>query len=751
MSPTKSNRLVYATMSSGHDIARTLDALHSIPSDLPRDAWVKVGMAFHAASGSFDDFDLWSAGGATYKVKDCQATWLSFKSGKGIGAGTLFAIAREHGYGGGTRHLPSLLARPLEAQTNSHMGMDAEEVWKSCKPATNEHPYIIQKRAVGVPLDRLRVLDDGGSLRISDESMAGALVVPVFRIDGTISSLQFITNPDVAERLKAKGKPNKLNLPGASIEGWHVVGELNPEGVTYICEGIGTAWTCWQATGLAAVVCFGWGRVTRVAALFRELYPSSRLVIVPDVGKEQDAEKVAACVSGLIAAMPEGWVKNSDVCDLGQRDGMDVVAKLLEAATEPPKSKPLLKPVCVCDVLTNPSAPPQFVWDGYLPRGVVSMLAAHGGTGKSTIALMLSICAALGRPLFGVNTVQSKTLFVSLEDSAHIVRHRLAFIFQRWGIDPKQVDNRLYVVDGTENPELFAAENRAAGEATATYFELRSLVQSEGVELVIVDNASDAYGGDEIQRRQVRAFIRALVEVARMTNCAVLLLAHVDKNTSRGGKAEGGEGYSGSTAWHNSVRSRLFMTRKEMGTLQLDHQKSNLGRCHEPLMLEWPDAGLPQLLGNEPADNPLNPFMQRVEGRAEDERAVSLLRMVAEFESRKQYCSPAANARNNVFAMLKSEPAFQKLKLNADGCKRIVNQCDRAKWIESVEYRTHDRKTRPRWTLTSEGRAIAGLPAPCAPSAPCTNESAQNAQSAKGAPSAPSCVGGVGEERTHQR
>jgi len=236
-----------------------------------------------------------------------------------------------------------------------------------------------------------------------------------------------------------------------------------------------------------------------------------------------------------------------------------------------------------------------------------------------------------------------------------------------------------------------------------------------------------------------------------MTNCAVLLLAHVDKNTSRGGKAEGGEGYSGSTAWHNSVRSRLFMTRKEMGTLQLDHQKSNLGRCHEPLMLEWPDAGLPQLLGNEPADNPLNPFMQRVEGRAEDERAVSLLRMVAEFESRKQYCSPAANARNNVFAMLKSEPAFQKLKLNADGCKRIVNQCDRAKWIESVEYRTHDRKTRPRWTLTSEGRAIAGLPAPCAPSAPCTNESAQNAQSAKGAPSAPSCVGGVGEERTHQR
>ncbi|MSQ65571.1 MAG: hypothetical protein EXR37_04350 [Limnohabitans sp.] len=175
-------------MSSGDDIARALDALHTIPSDVPRDTWVKVGMAFHAASGSFDDFDRWSAGGATYKVKDCLATWRSFKSGKGIGVGTLFAIAREHGYGVGARLLTSPLVRPLEAPTKPHMSMDAIEVWKRCKPATNAHLYVIQKRAIGVPLDSLCVLHDGDSLRISDESMAGALVVPVFRIDGTISS-----------------------------------------------------------------------------------------------------------------------------------------------------------------------------------------------------------------------------------------------------------------------------------------------------------------------------------------------------------------------------------------------------------------------------------------------------------------------------------------------------------------------------------------------------------------------------------
>jgi hypothetical protein len=55
----------------------------------------------------------------------------------------------------------------------------------------------------------------------------------------------------------------------------------------------------------------------------------------------------------------------------------------------------------------------------------------------------------------------------------------------------------------------------------------------------------------------------------------------VDKNTSRNKKADGGEGYSGSTAWHNSARSRLFMTRGDDGLLTLEHQKSNLGKRRE--------------------------------------------------------------------------------------------------------------------------------------------------------------------------
>lgn len=376
---------------------------------------------------------------------------------------------------------------------------------------------------------------------------------------------------------------------------------------------------------------------------------------------------------------------------------------------------PGLAPVSVSDVISNPSPAPAFVWDGYLPRGVVSMLGAHGGTGKSTVALMLCVAAALGRQLFGVNTVQCKTLFVSLEDSALVVRHRLANICQKWFIDPTELEGKLTIVDGTEQPELFSADYRNAGSTTRTYREMSNLIKTGDIGLVVVDNASDAYGGDEIQRRQVRAFIRSLMEVIKPVNCALLLLAHVDKNTSRQGRADGGEAYSGSTAWHNSVRSRLFMARENSGLLTIAHQKSNLGRCRDSVSLQWLDGQLPELAGMGVIYDPLNPQLARQAGQVDDDRAIVLLRMIFEFESRGHFCSSAATSRNHTHAVLKTEPDFLKLRLRPDDTKRLLNQCQRAKWIEIIDYRDFRRKPHQRWSVTDSGRMFAGLSAPTAP------------------------------------
>ena len=80
-------------MLNGNDTDRARDALCSLPADMPRDQWVKIGMAAHAAGLSSDDFDKWSAQADSYNAQACRATWRSFKAGKGVGAATLFGMA----------------------------------------------------------------------------------------------------------------------------------------------------------------------------------------------------------------------------------------------------------------------------------------------------------------------------------------------------------------------------------------------------------------------------------------------------------------------------------------------------------------------------------------------------------------------------------------------------------------------------------------------------------------------------------
>jgi len=715
------------------EIERARAALACIPADLPREQWARVGMAVKAAGLTFEDFDAWSQQGASYRTADARDTWRSIKADGGVTAATLHYIAREHGYSDSMKPRQGLKSAAGALPKREHTqapAMSPAAVWGRCEPATWEHAYIARKGAAGVPLAALRVVPEGDALRIAGQSVVGWLVVPARGADGELQSLQFVP----------PGAGKKLNLPGASMAGArHIVGEPQEGRPLYLVEGIGQAWACWQATGRRAVVCFGWGNVGRVAAQLREREPTAALVLVPDTGKEADADKLARELQCAVAKLPEGEPANFDANDYARREGGDALAALLEGATEPPKPEPLLKPVDVAGVIANPSPPPRFVWEGYCPRGEVTLLGAHGGTGKSTIGEMLAVAVVTGRPLFGVPTERAAVVFASLEDGAHVVRHRLAHICRQWQIEPAELTG-LHIVDGTESPELFTAEGRSEGRTTAAYAELRALVNATGAGLAIVDNASDAYGGDEIQRRSVRAFVRSLAAIARDVDAACLLLAHVNKGTSRAGKAEGGEGYSGSTAWHNSVRSRLFMSRAADGSLLLEHQKANLGRKREQLTLHWPDGGLP-----DSADaSATRVLVQRAQARADDTAAAALLRLLAEFEGRGQYASPNLAARNNPHALLRSEPAFKALGLTRGDVQRLVNQCQRAGWIEVADYRTSDRKERERWAVTEQGRIFAGLTAPTAPTAPTSDVSAEGAKAQGGCAHRAHPLGGYG-------
>ena len=229
-------------MHTAPDSDRARDALQAIPPDLPHDEWVRAGMAAQAAGLDFDVFNEWSAGAGNYSERDARDTWRSFKPGKGIGPGTLYRVAAEHGWrmgeGKPQQRPPQAPRQAAEPPRKPAPGMSPAEVWARCEAATAAHGYIVAKAAAGVPLDALRVVPAGDPLRIAGQRMAGALVVPALATDGALQSLQLIPPP---------GAGKKLNLPGAPMAGASfTVGELVPGAPVYLCEGIGQAWACWQ-------------------------------------------------------------------------------------------------------------------------------------------------------------------------------------------------------------------------------------------------------------------------------------------------------------------------------------------------------------------------------------------------------------------------------------------------------------------------------------------------------------------------
>ena len=725
------------------ELDRAREALDAIPPDLPHPEWVKAGMAAHAAGLCFDDFNAWSAQGANYNERAARDAWRSFKPGKGVGAGTLFHMAGAAGWrtsrDGDQRQQQrpgKVTSRTKAAPQHPRPGMGTAEVWSRCKPATSEHAYIQAKD--GRP-DGLRVVPPGDPLRIAGESMVGWLVVPVVPLAGGVpASLQFVPPP---------GAGKKLNLPGAPVAGMFIVGDMLAGGTVYLCEGIGQAWACWKATGAAALVCFGWVRVRGVAADLRQRDASARLVLVPDVGKEDEAEIIAREVAGQFVSMPEGWPQNADVNDLAQRDGYDVLEVLLSAPQAPALSESLPLPFAVvpfADLATVEPAPPAYVWEGLVPAGHVTLLSAHGGTGKSMVALMACVSVALGLPLFGIPTRQGNAVFYSGEDGAGLLRHRLRLVCRAMGVSVDDLAGRLFILDATDDdPTLFAevtTAGRREGVTTATFDGLRNFMAAHAVSFVVVDNASDAFDASEIDRARVRGFVRALARIARTHDAGVLLLAHVDKGTSRGDRGPNSEGYSGSTAWHNSARSRLFMSRDKDGALLLEHQKNNLGKLHDPLRLLWLEGGIPQ------ADAPVGPMLQGIADRGQTK---ALLKLIAEFTTRGEVITTATTSRTHAAKLLHQEATYPKLK---DGeVFDLLRRAERAGQLERVVFKGSDRHQRERWQVTVAGAAFAGIPAGTAGTAATTEVTAPNAPAANAAgTAATSLPGGVGETAPHK-
>ncbi|MBU2839396.1 AAA family ATPase [Acidithiobacillus thiooxidans] len=421
--------------------------------------------------------------------------------------------------------------------------------------------------------------------------------------------------------------------------------------------------------------------------------------------------------------------------DHEQTDGAEDALPESEPAMDFPR-------VSIADIYSSSSPEPAFIWAGRIPLGHVTLLGAHGGVGKSMMALQLAVAVCLGADFLGASTEQGRVLFFSGEDGAAVLRHRLGYIAQHFNAGPERLAKSLTILDATEEPALYREVSQfgiKTGEPTPGFNRLVEIIAEVRPSLIIVDNASDVFEASENDRASVRGFMRSLRRLfpAGTEPPAMLLLAHIQKQAVGG---RGSESYSGSTAWHNSARSRLALTadRDDPTRLTLSHDKLNLGpRTAEPLRLVRSHTGL--LMVDEGTHD--------AEGEPTEPPQTALLRVLGDFNRRGEHVSAEQSAHTNAWKLCRPEPSFPKRAYPVAGpLFATLRQMERDGLIEKGTYTNAYRKDRQEWLLTAKGWDAIGESAPTAPTAPTYGDGALDADSTSVAPTAPTYgAGGMGD------
>lgn len=343
----------------------------------------------------------------------------------------------------------------------------------------------------------------------------------------------------------------------------------------------------------------------------------------------------------------------------------------------------------------------------------VTLLGGHGGVGKSFLALQMACAVALGGEVLGQSARKSRVLYYSAEDGRKRLTRRLRSMEGRFGYDVEKLRGNLKVIDASELEPLYGETVEPSSDGKrfakvlgprADFASLQKMVEAFDPQLVVIDGASDTFDGNEIVRREVRAFIKMLRRVHLARKVGVLLLVHIDRSSARG-HASNDDGYAGSTAWHNSCRRRIFLqhevkkSKDDSGEVTITEErfllrvmKNQDGPPAPDMELLRDDSGLWEL--------GVQIDLEALAG-AHTNHAKIVAQLIHDYYTRGTFISTslAPNAPTGAYATLKNDPQFPpglSKKRTAD----IVRSLERDGFLSKEPYQRANRGWAERWNVT---------------------------------------------------
>lgn len=244
----------------------------------------------------------------------------------------------------------------------------------------------------------------------------------------------------------------------------------------------------------------------------------------------------------------------------------------------PPKPLPTLDLVALSKTRAKPT---EFVIERIAPKGEVTLFTGAGSAGKSLLSQQLATATAAGIGCLGLSLTPTVAHYITCEDGADQVHFRQERLCEALGIPMASLAGKLHLTSlrGELGNELatFGADGKII--PTDTYQRLKAAIIASGAKLVFLDNVAHLFIGNENDRGDVTRFVNLLNRLAGETGAAIILIGHPNK---------GGDEYSGSTAWPNAVRSRIFLDHDEdTDLLTLSLPKANYAKKGNVVSFRW--------------------------------------------------------------------------------------------------------------------------------------------------------------------